>query len=110
MNYPKAVKIAVKELEDRKAEEVEVVDVKENTPFSDYYVIATAPNERALGAFADDLDQAFAKNKIDIRQIEGKPESGWVIVDEGSVVVHIFTKEKRAEISLEKLLAEAKKH
>lgn len=104
MRYPKAVSVATKELDERKAENVVVVDVKDRTPFTDYYVIATAPNVRALGAFADYLSEAFEKAKLDVRKIEGTPESGWVLVDEGSVIVHLFTVEKRGEFNLDDLL------
>ena len=56
---PKEVEIAVKTLEDHKAEGVEVLDVSSFSPFCTHYVIATAPNPRALGAFKDHLEEAF---------------------------------------------------
>jgi ribosome-associated protein len=104
MRYPKIVTSIKKELEDRKAEDVEIIDVQERTPFTDYYVLATAPNEKALGGFADDVEEVCEKQKVDVRKMEGTPESGWVLVDAGVVVVHIFTANKRAEIGLDDLL------
>jgi ribosome-associated protein len=104
MRYPKIVTSIKKELEDRKAEDVEVVDVTERTPFSDYYILATAPNEKALGGYAEDVQEVCDKQKVDVRKTEGTPESGWVLVDAGSVVVHLFTAGKRAEIGLDDLL------
>ena len=101
----KSVRIAKKELEERKAEDVMVVDVRENTPFADYYVIATAPNEKALGAFADYVEEALEKEGVEVRKKDGTPDSGWVIVDAGPVVVHLFSEAKRKEIALDGLLA-----
>jgi ribosome-associated protein len=105
MRYPKIVSSLKKELEDRKAEEVEIIDVRERTPFTDYYLLATAPNEKALGGFADDVIEVCDKQKVEVRKQEGTPESGWILVDAGSVVVHLFTANKRAEIGFDQLLA-----
>ncbi|MFA6620535.1 MAG: ribosome silencing factor, partial [Bacilli bacterium] len=89
-------------------EDIEVIDVKERTPFADYYILATAPNARALSAYPDSLIEALGKAKIDVRQIEGNPESGWVVVDAGQVVVQLFTAPKREEMNLDSLLATKK--
>jgi ribosome-associated protein len=108
----KSVRIAKKELIDRKAEDVQVVDVRENTPFADYYVLATAPNEKALGAFAGYVEEALEKEGVEVGKLDGTPESGWIIVDAGNVIIHIFSEAKRKEIALDELLAhrrEAKK-
>ena len=107
MAYPRKVNIAVKTLEDHKAEEVEVLNVQNLTPFADYYIVATAPNIRALGALADHLDEAYLNEGDPVRRIEGKPESEWVIVDAGEIVIHLFLKEKRSEIDLETLIKKA---
>lgn len=109
MRYPKAVSLCVKELDERKAENIEVIDVKENTPFADYYVIATCPNEKAIGAFAGDIQETLEKDKHEVRNIEGTPESGWMIVDAGDVVIHLFLAAKREEIDLDKILEKSRK-
>jgi len=103
---PKEVEIAVKTLEDHKAEGVEVLDVSSFSPFCTHYVIATAPNPRALGAYKEHLEEAFEKEGIDIPVSEGVPDSGWVIVQGGDAVVHLFLALNRKEINLAGLLAE----
>jgi ribosome-associated protein len=108
MRQTKEVKLIVAALEEHKAEEIEVIDVKERTPFADFYILATAPNARALGAYPDALEEALGKAKIDIRQIEGNPESEWLVVDAGEVVVQLFTANKRKEMDLDTLLAAKK--
>ena len=104
MTYSKLVEETVNFLEERKAEDILVVDVRNRTPFTDYYILVTAPNMRAAGAYAELLEDFFESRTDDLHQIEGEPESGWVLVDAGEVVVHIFTSIKRAEINLEELL------
>ena len=103
MAYPKLIKETKELLEDKKGEDITIVDVRDRTPFTDYYILVTAPNMRAAGAYADSLEESFQNKVDDLRQIEGQPESGWVLVDAGEVVVHIFTAAKRQEMNLEDL-------
>ncbi len=104
MAYPRKVNVAVKCLNEHKAEDLSIINVKNLNPFADYYIIATAGNIRHLGALADQLDEAYLKENEPVRKIDGKPESGWVIVDANEVVIHLFTEEKRKEILLEHLI------
>jgi ribosome-associated protein len=104
MRQTKEVKTIVAALEEHKAEAIEVVDVKERTPFADFFILATAPNAKALSSYFDILEEALAKEKIEIRKAEGTPESEWVVIDTGSVTVQLFTEKKRLEIGLDDLL------
>lgn len=103
MAYPKLIKETKELLEDKKGEDIKIIDVRDRTPFTDYYILVTAPNMRAAGAYAESLEDFFQSRVDDLRQIEGQPESGWVLVDAGEVVVHIFTAPKRQEMNLEDL-------
>ena len=103
MAYPKLIKETKKLLEDKKGEDIKIIDVRQRTPFTDYYILATAPNMRAIGAYADALEDFFQERVEDLRQSEGQPESGWVLVDAGEVVVHLFSAAKRQEMNLEDL-------
>ncbi|MCQ2797772.1 MAG: ribosome silencing factor [Bacilli bacterium] len=105
MAYPREVNLAKKLLVEKGAEEVEVINVSSITPFADYYVIATCPSERALGGFSDALDEEYAKAGFEVKSITGTPESQWVIVDEGDVIIHLFTEYKRREIDLAAVVA-----
>ena len=94
-----------KVLLDHKAEEVEIYPVADLTPFSEYYIIATAPNERALGAYAEALEEELEKIGEEVRAKEGTPNTGWTIVDSGEVMVHLFLEGTRGEMRLEQLIA-----
>src|SRR5574344_1523410 len=109
MRQTKEVKLIVDVLSDHKAEAIEVVDVKERTPFADFYVLATAPNAKALMGYPDDVEEALLKEKFEVRKVEGTPESEWVVIDAGPVVVQIFTEKKRQEMGLDDLLKAQKK-
>lgn len=105
MAYPKEVNIAKKVLSEKGADDIEIINVSNITPFADYYVIVTCPSERALGAFPDALEEEYAKAGFEIRSVTGTPESQWVIVDEGNVIIHLFTSYKRREIDLQSVVA-----
>ena len=104
MAYPKLIKETKELLEEKKGEDIKVIDVRQRTPFTDYYILVTAPNMRAIGAYADALEEFYQDKVEDLRQSEGQPESGWVLVDAGEVVVHLFSAQKRQEMNLEDLL------
>lgn len=97
----KVVNLAKKVLDEHKAEDIAVIDVKDKTPFADYYVLATAMNNRQINALKDAIEEEFAKKKFAINHIEGTPESGWLLIDAYHVIINIFSKEERERISLD---------
>lgn len=105
----KVVTLVKKVLNDHKAEDIQVIDVTERTPFADFYVLASATNIRQLNALADAVIEELAKKKIPYSHKEGTPESGWILVDAYHVIVNIFTKEERERVSIEELFTKAKK-
>ena len=100
----KVVTLVKKTLEDHKAEDIQVIDVKERTPFAEYYVLASATNIRQLGALADLVEEALEKKKVAINHTEGTPESGWILIDAFHVIINIFSKEERERVSLDQVL------
>lgn len=101
----KVVNLAKKVLSDHKAEEITVIDVRERTPFAEYYVLATAMNVRQINALKDAIEEEFAKKKFAINHIEGTPESGWMLIDAYHVIINIFSREERERISLDQVLS-----
>lgn len=104
MKELKELELAKKVLEDHKAEDIAVVDVEGFSPFSSYYVLATATNVRHLGALSENLEEEFEKAGFTEIKKDGIPESGWMIVEAGEVIVHLFLDVNRKEINLEGLL------
>lgn len=90
-------------LDEKKVENIVTLDVKDRTPFSDAYVIGTVSNERQLEAIAQIIDDyIYEKEKIFAKK-DGTPESGWYVVDIGSTVIHLMTKEKRNLFKIEEI-------
>ena len=93
-------------LEDKKATDVSVVYMRNNTKkaITDYYIIATANNERLLNALADVAVETIIKNGGNIHHIEGKKaNSEWVLVDAYNIIVHLFTPQARIDYDLDGL-------
>lgn len=100
----KVVNLIKKVLEEHKAEDISVIDVRERTPFAEYYVLASANNIRQIKALSEIVEEEMAKKKYNINHIEGTPESGWILIDAYHVIVNIFSKEERERVSLEQVL------
>lgn len=86
-----------------------LLDMQEVTYLTDYFVISTAGSERQIAALTDDLLEQ-TRRECDVRPSarEGTPEGGWVLLDYGGVVVHIFSEEQRAYYKLEELWNKAR--
>ncbi|MGI6376108.1 MAG: ribosome silencing factor [Anaerolineae bacterium] len=86
-----------------------LLDMQEVTLITDYFVIATAASERQIGALSSDVVEQ-TKRECDTApmSVEGTPAGGWVLLDYGSVVVHLFSEEQRAHYQLEELWEKAR--
>lgn len=95
-------------IEDRKGENIVMLDLRALSPIADYFVIATADNERQLRALMRAVDEAATKkHQLSARYIEGKPESGWILMDFSWVIVHLFGRSQRELYRLEQLWSDA---
>lgn len=81
-----------------------MLDLHEVSLIADYFVICNGTSERQIKAISDDIQETLAKEeKVKPRHVEGAPDSGWVLLDYGGVVVHIFSPETRDFYRLEKI-------
>jgi ribosome-associated protein len=90
-------------LSDKQAEDILLLDIRNSASFADYFVIASAPSERQIGAIVDAVDETLSAEKVHPMGREGQPKSGWVLLDYGDVIVHLFAPEERAYYDLESL-------
>ncbi len=81
--------------------------VEELTTLTDYFVICEGKSERQLRAINDAILDELKKQKVSIYHKEGTPESGWILLDYGNVIAHIFSPERRSYYQLEELWKEA---
>lgn len=95
-------------LADKLAEDVTVLDLRGTTIVADYFVICSGTTQRQLGALVDALAEQLDDEGVSNLRVEGTPESGWVLVDYGGVIVHLFSPQRRAYYRLEQLWSGAK--
>ena len=94
-------------ISDTPARDTVVLDIHELSPFADYFVITAGANERQLRAINRTIAERMAEVGIRPHRTEGAPNGGWIVLDFGDVLVHIFSEELRAFYRLEDLWAEA---
>lgn len=101
-------KVAVAALEDRKAEDVTVIDIREVSPVADFFIIANGNNQNQIQAMKDACDEALYKAGLKVRQIEGNSSSTWILMDYNDIIIHIFSKEDRLFYDLERIWRDGK--
>ncbi|MHC5035497.1 MAG: ribosome silencing factor [Planctomycetota bacterium] len=89
--------------DERKAEQIVVLEVGQLAFFTDYFVIATGRNERQIQAIAQEIESRMKSLGWEVIGVEGEAASGWVLVDLGDAVVHLFDPEARGIYDLELL-------
>ena len=101
---------AAKSAQENNAQDVVILDLRELTCIFDYFVIASGTSRRQLHAISDDIDDRLQKDLDDKRMgIEGYDGSSWILLDYGTIVVHLFDAETRDYYGIEKLWGEAKR-
>lgn len=95
-------------LEDKKGIDIKVMDVKEETTLSDYFLVVSGTSNTHIKALADNVEIELKKQNIYPNKIEGYNTSTWILMDYGDVVVHIFTEQERQNYNLEELWEKAK--
>jgi ribosome-associated protein len=108
-SLPPEVKLSVKASRAKKAEEILVLDLREISTFTDFFVIMTGNSSRQNVAIYESIEQELKKGKLAPIGVEGKEHAEWILMDYGSFVVHVFSKSAREYYSLEKLWGDAPK-
>ena len=97
------LQLVVKAADQRLAEAISVLDCRGHSPFTDYFVIASAKNERMADSIVDHVIEEAEKAGFAVRNVEGGQGSRWLLVDLYEVVLHVFVGEERQVYNLEKL-------
>ena len=96
-------KIAIEVLEDKKAEDIRVIDISDLSVLADFFIIATGNNRTQVQAMADEVEQKLGRAGAVPKQIEGYQAANWVILDFGDVIIHIFDAQNRLFYDLERI-------
>lgn len=101
--------LAVQALEDKKAEDVCVIDISEVSIVADYFIIAGGNNKSQIQALSDTVEEKLGKAGYPLKQIEGYQNANWVLLDFGDIIIHIFDRENRLFYDLERIWQDGKK-
>ena len=101
------VKICCRALDDKKAEDIRVLNVTEQSSITDFLVVATATSTPHLRALRVELEKAIDASKNRIVGVEVAEDSGWTVFDAFDVMVHLFLAERRKHYALESLWKDA---
>lgn len=101
-------KLAYKALEDKKGEDIKVIDISEISVLADYFIIANGTNANQVNALVDSVEEELSKVGYDVKQREGYGLGNWVLLDFGDIIVHVFDKENRLFYDLERIWGDGK--
>jgi ribosome-associated protein len=106
-SLPSEVKLSVKASQAKKAEEILVLDLRNLSSFTDFFVIMTGNSSRQNVAIYESIEQELKRGNTAPIGVEGKDLAEWILMDYGNFVVHVFSKRAREYYSLEKLWGDA---
>jgi ribosome-associated protein len=106
-NLPPEVRLSVKAGQDKKAEDIVVLDLRDVSGFTDFFVIMAGNSSRQNTAIYESIEQELKKSRVRPIGVEGRNQAEWILIDYGSFVVHVFSRQARGYYSLEKLWGDA---
>ena len=101
-------KLIYKAMEDKKAEDIRIIDIGEVSTIADYFIICSGANSSQMEAIIDNITESLGRAGFESKRTEGGRNSSWILMDYGDVVVHIFSKEDRLFYDLERIWRDGK--
>ncbi|MFB4166539.1 ribosome silencing factor [Virgibacillus sp. JSM 102003] len=95
--------------DDKRAEDIVALDMRDVSLMTDYFLICHGSNERQVQAIARSIKDTMEEKDILIQRLEGYEQARWILVDLGNIVCHVFHKEERSYYNLERLWGDASK-
>lgn len=106
MKHEEMIKNIVKLLDDKKAENIKAIEIRELTIVSDCFIIASGTSSTHVKALAGEVEDGMSKLGVEPCHVEGRA-TGWIVIDYDTVIVHIFQRESREYYNLERLWSDA---
>ena len=103
MNTKEIALLAIDALEDKKAEDIRIIDISEISTIADYFIIADGSNKSQIQAMADNVSERLGRAGVTVRQIEGYQNANWILMDFQDIIIHIFDRENRLFYDLERI-------
>lgn len=108
MEAKEMAKLAIQALEDKKADDIKVIDISDVSTIADYFIIASGKNRSQIQAMCDNVDETLGRAGASIKQTEGYKNANWILMDYGDIIVHIFDTENRLFYDLERIWRDGK--
>ena len=100
--------IACKAIDDKKGQDIKIIDIRNVSVIADYFVIASGTNSNQVQAIVDNVEEQLGRAGFEAKQIEGNRNSSWILMDYGDVIVHVFDEENRLFYDLERIWRDGK--
>ncbi|HHT88791.1 MAG TPA: ribosome silencing factor [Clostridiales bacterium] len=107
-NSKNMVKLVFEALEEKKGEDIQIIEIKDISIIADYFIIANGANALQVDALVDSVKDKLGRNGYEPLRVEGVKSASWILMDYGDVVVHIFSKEDRLFYNLERIWRDGK--
>lgn len=104
----KMAAIAIEALQDKKAIDLKVIDIKDVSVMADYFIIVSGSNKNQVQALADNAEEMLGKAGYNPRQVEGYRSANWILMDYQDIIIHIFSEEDRLFYDLERIWRDGK--
>ena len=101
-------KKAIEALEEKKAEDIRVIDISEVSVIADYFIIANGNNRNQIQALSDAVEEKLGRSGYLMKQKEGYDSANWVLLDFGDIIIHIFDRDNRLFYDLERIWLDGK--
>lgn len=108
MTSKEMAKSAIAGLEDKKGDDIKVIDISNVSVMADYFIIASGKNRNQVQAMASSVEEKLHEEGIKPRQIEGYQTANWILMDFNDIIVHVFNEEDRLFYNLEKIWLDGK--
>ncbi len=99
---------AIEALEDKKGEDIKIIDISQVSILADYFIIASGNNRNQVQALCDNVEEKLGRMSILKKQTEGYDNGNWILIDYGDIVIHVFDKENRLFYDLERIWRDGK--
>lgn len=107
-NSREMTRLAIKALEDKKGNDIRVIDIQNVSIIADYFIIASGSNRNQVQTMADNVEEVLGRAGYEPRQLEGYGTATWILMDYNDVIVHIFSEEDRLFYDLERIWRDGK--
>lgn len=102
------LKVIIDALQDKKAEDIRVIDISNVSVIADYFVIASGSNSNQIQAMVDNVEEEMFKAGFDNPKVEGYNTASWILLDYNDVIVHVFSEDDRAFYNIERIWRDGK--